>query len=769
MSDDILAEFLIESRENLDTLDRELVALEDDPRNAARLGSVFRTAHTIKGTAGFFQFTKLEGVTHAGENLLSKMRDGVVVLESVRTTALLAMVDAIRELLGNIEAKETEGDGHYGALIEALTLSCKDETLAESSAILRELKGQPPVAAAAAPAPAPAEEPISAALSVPTPIEQPAPAPVAAPVAAALPEPAPVKPAQNVTAPEPRPEPAHAHAAPAAAHEDRVVTDTRIRVDVRLLDKLMNLVGELVLARNQLLQHSNLSSNASLVSSCQRLNLITTELQEGVMKTRMQPIENVWSRFPRVVRDLAHLCGKQVKLEMEGKSTELDKTIIESISDPLTHLVRNSIDHGIEMPDDRLFSGKPPMGTIKLRAFHEGGRVNIEISDDGGGIDPERLKSKALEKGLITPERARAMSMHEAFSLIFMAGFSTAEKVTNISGRGVGMDVVKSNIERLGGSVDVDSRLGHGTSIRIRIPLTLAIIPALVVGTSGERFAIPQVNLVELVRFEAEQAKTAIERLGGVPVFRLRGNLLPIVELSGVLKVESDSTPRDVNIVILQADECQFGLLVDTIYDTEEIVVKPLGRELKGVNAYAGATIMGDGKVALILDVAGLADRSGVVGMGERKLAADAASLERMRQQQDIQTEQLLLFRTGRSGRMAIPLKSVARLEEFARDKIERVGNDDVIQYRGEILPLVHVSELFGETRSDSPTLQVVVHSSVHGNIGLVVDGIEDVVEDTFNAQRRGGRAGVLGSAVIQGRVTELLDADAVRSMSGLQ
>jgi two-component system chemotaxis sensor kinase CheA len=777
MSDDILAEFLIESRENLDTLDRELVALEDDPRNAARLGSVFRTAHTIKGTAGFFQFSKLEGVTHAGENLLSKMRDGVVVLERVRTTALLAMVDAIRELLNNIEAKETEGDGHYGALIEALTLACKDEALGESEAILRELKGQPPQAAV----PLAAPEPAVAVAPAPAQVEAPAPVYVEPPKASlptAFDQPPMTSKMFPPTGAEAKPEPAHAApevhehkpAPAAAAHGDeRVVTDTRIRVDVRLLDKLMNLVGELVLARNQLLQHSNLSPDASLVSSCQRLNLITTELQEGVMKTRMQAIDNVWSRFPRVVRDLSHLCGKQVKLEMEGKSTELDKTIIEAISDPLTHLVRNSIDHGIEMPDNRMFAGKSPMGTIKLRAYHEGGRVNIEITDDGGGIDPERLKTKALEKGLITPERARAMSMHEAFNLIFMAGFSTAEKVTNISGRGVGMDVVKSNIERLGGTVDVDSRLGHGTTIRIRIPLTLAIIPALVIGTIGERFAIPQVNLVELVRFEAEQAKTAIERLHGVPVFRLRGNLLPIVELSGVLGVESDGAPRDVNIVILQADECQFGLLVDTIFDTEEIVVKPLGRELKGLNVYAGATIMGDGKVALILDVAGLADRSGVVGAGDRRLAADAASLERMRQQQDVQTEQLLLFRTGRSGRMAIPLKSVARLEEFAREKIERVGNEDVIQYRGEILPLVHVSELFGEPRSDAPTLQVVVHSSAHGNIGLVVDGIEDVVEDTFNAQKRGGRAGVLGSAVIQGRVTELLDADAVRSMSGIQ
>lgn len=755
MSDDIIKEFLIESRENLDTLDRELVALEDDPRNAARLGSVFRTVHTIKGTAGFFQFTKLEKVTHAGENLLSKMRDGLVVLESVRTTALLAMVDAIRILLGNIEAREVEGDGEYGTLIEALTLVCNDATLAQAAEVLRGGKGGP-AAAPAPPAPA-AHAPAETNIAQPEPVKAPVQAAAQAEPARAVQAAAEATPHVVAEAPEAKP-----------AGDERAVADTRIRVDVRLLDKLMNLVGELVLARNQLLQHSNASSDASLVSSCQRLNLITTELQEGVMKTRMQPIENVWSRFPRVVRDLSHLCGKPVKLEMEGKSTELDKTIIEAISDPLTHLVRNSIDHGIELPDTRAFAGKPAMGTIKLRAYHEGGRVNIEISDDGGGIDPERLKAKALERGLITPEHARSMTTHEAFSLIFMPGFSTAEKVTNISGRGVGMDVVKSNIERLGGSVDVDSRLGHGTTIRIRIPLTLAIIPALVIGTSGERFAIPQVNLVELVRFEAEQAKTAIERIHGVPVFRLRGNLLPIVELSGVLDVEIDPIPRDVNIVILQADECQFGLLVDTIFDTEEIVVKPLGRELKGLNVYAGATIMGDGRVALILDVAGLADRSGVRGVTDRKLAVEAGSLERLRAE-EVPTEQLLLFRMGAVGRMAIPLKTVARLEEFTRDKVERVGRDDVVQYRGEILPLVHISEMFGEPRGDGPTLQVVVHNSERGTVGLVVDGIEDVVEDVFQTKRRGGRAGVLGSAVIQGRVTELLDADAMRDMSGIQ
>jgi len=547
------------------------------------------------------------------------------------------------------------------------------------------------------------------------------------------------------------------------AHEERTPVDPRIRVDVRLLDRLMNLVGELVLARNQLLQNASSSPDNALVSTCQRLNLITTELQEGVMKTRMQPIENVWNRFPRVVRDLSQLCGKAVKLEMEGASTELDKTIIEAIGDPLTHLVRNSVDHGIETPEQRAAAGKQASGTLRLRAYHEGGRVNIEISDDGRGIDAERVKSRALERGLITPERAHALLPHEVHGLLFLPGFSTAEKVTNISGRGVGLDVVKSNIERLGGSVDIDSQFGRGTTFRIRIPLTLAIIPALVVGAHGERFAIPQVNLVELLRLDVEQVKTAIERIHGVPVYRLRGNLLPLVELGSVLELGPERAPRDVNMIVLQADERQFGLLVDDIFDTEEIVVKPLGRELKGLSTYAGATIMGDGKVALILDVVGLAERAGVAA-AERQIARESVDRSVVR---SADTQLLLLFRSGASSRMAIPLESVARLEEFSRARVEHVGGDDVVQYRGEILPLVYLSEVFGEARAENDTLQVLVHSHGNRHVGLVVDAIEDVIEQELTATRRGGRAGTLGSAVIQGRVTEILDAEAVRGLVG--
>jgi two-component system, chemotaxis family, sensor kinase CheA len=758
MADEIVQEFLVESRENLDQLDRELVALEGDPRNTARLASVFRTVHTIKGTAGFFQYGKLESVAHVGENLLSRLRDGVIVLESVRTTALLRMVDAIRELLGQIEATENEGEGEYGSLVEALSLTCKDETLADAARVLGGQGGDAPQpaapaptpqadAAAAPPAAAPtAAEPTGAAEARPEPAQESAPK--------AEPKPAPTKvdaPVAKADAPA-RPE--------GAAHEERAA-DPRIRVDVKLLDRLMNLVGELVLARNQLLQHGSNSADPGLVSTCQRLNLITTELQEGVMKTRMQPIENVWNRFPRVVRDLSQMCGKQVKLEMEGGGTELDKTIIEAIGDPLTHLVRNSVDHGIEAPAQRAMAGKPMAGTLRLRAYHEGGRVNIEIGDDGRGIDGERVKARALERGLITPDRARSLAPHEVNALLFLPGFSTAEKVTNISGRGVGLDVVKNNIERLGGSVDIDSQPGQGATFRIRIPLTLAIIPALVVGAAGERFAIPQVNLVELVRLDVEQVRTQVERIHGVPVFRLRGNLLALVELSRVLELDVNDSPRDLNMIVLQADDRQFGLLVDDIFDTEEIVVKPLGRELKGLNTYAGATIMGDGRVALILDVAGLAERAGVAGV-ERRIA-----VETDRARMGGQSELLLLFRAGASSRMAIPLDAVTRLEEFARSRVETVGNEEVVQYRGEILPLVYLNDVFGEARGTNDPIHVLVHSSGERHVGFVVDSIEDVIQEEVSTARRGGRPGTLGSAVIQGRVTEILDAEAVRGLAG--
>jgi two-component system chemotaxis sensor kinase CheA len=729
--DEVVKEFLVESHENLDQLDRDLVALEKDPDDRDTLASVFRTIHTIKGTCGFLGFGRLEAVAHAGESLLSKLRDGELRLDAEITTALLSMVDAVRQMLARIEADGTDGDADWSELIERLGRCARN---GDAAAVDATPEGVASSAAAAEVDRVWAE--ILASVGTGT-------EPVAESVAAQVE----VAPAAEPTA---------------GGHG---ISDTSIRVDVGLLDKLMNLVGELVLARNQILQFTATQADTAFLATSQRLNLITTELQEGVMKTRMQPIGNIWGKFPRVVRDLAVACGKDVRIEMEGRETELDKTIIEAIKDPLTHIVRNAVDHGIETPEQRLAAGKPQQGRLYLRAFHEGGQVNIEITDDGKGIDHDRVREKAVQRGLVTAEQAARMSDREATNLIFLPGFSTAAQVTNVSGRGVGMDVVKTNIEKIGGTVDVSSRAGHGTTLRIKIPLTLAIIPALIVTCGGERYAIPQVSLLELVRLEGEQAQKGIEYIHGAPVYRLRGRLLPLVHLARELQVESDAAAADeaTNIVVLQADDRQFGLVVDAINDTEEIVVKPLGKQLKGITTFAGATIMGDGRVALILDVLGIAQRANVVSeVRDRALVetmpgaeSDAAG----------ERETLLLLGVGDDGRVAIPLSLVARLEEFAAGAVERAGREEVVQYRNQIMRLVRVADVLGVPATPRPPeapLQVVVYSEEGRSVGLVVDSILDIVEETISVRRATQRKGLCGSAVVQQRVTDVLDVPGI-------
>jgi len=721
--EDLVKEFLIESYENLDRLDRDLVELEKDPQNKERLGSIFRTIHTIKGTVGFLGFTKLESVSHIGENLLSRMRDLELLLDAEITTGLLRMIDAIRRMLASVESTGQEGDEDHSDLIAHLTRLNQP--------------GRAPAQAATAPS--------------------------ATPPAAAVAEALPLVPAPVAAAPAVPAIPAATTATPASGGDDTqrtAVSDSSLRVDVGLLDKLMNLVGELVLARNQILQFTATHTDSSFVGATGRLNLVTSELQEGVMKTRMQPIGNIWSKFPRIVRDLATACSKQVQIEMEGKETDLDKTIIEAIKDPLTHVVRNSVDHGIEPPEERVRKGKPAEGRIRLRAFHEGGQINIEISDDGAGIDPAKLRGKAVQRGLITAEQSGAMSDHEAIRLVFLPGFSTAEKITNVSGRGVGMDVVKTNIEKIGGQVDIQSTIGEGTTLKIKIPLTLAIIPALMVAAGGDRYAIPQVSLLELVRLEGDQARQGIERIQDAPFYRLRGNLLPLVYLQRELGVDRVRDEDATNIVVLKADDRQFGLVVEEINDTEEIVVKPLGKQLKGLTVFAGATIMGDGKVALILDVLGIAQRAKVVSELRDRARAESAH-GKADGAADLQT--LLLFRVGESDRMAMPLNLVARLEEFQRTSIERSGSQEVVQYRSQILPLVSLSKFFtGADAAAADLRQVVVFAENGRSVGLVVDQILDIVSEQVVVQRRSSRAGVLGSAVIQHRVTDLLDVHAI-------
>lgn len=728
--DEIIGEFLVESHENLDQLDRDLVALERDPSSTALLASVFRTIHTIKGTSGFLAFSVLESVTHVGESLLARLRDGELSLTPGLTSLLLEVVDAVRALLTSIEHTGGEGTETYADLVARLA-DVLDGRLPEEPVV--EPVAEPVVEDIVQPVEEIAE-PVAEVVEV----AAPAALEVVATVAALEPEPA----APAVV--EPADEPGESR---------RSVADSTIRVDVALLDSLMNLVGELVLTRNQMLQRATAREDVELARTTHRLNLVAGELQEGVMKMRLQQIDTLWSKLPRVVRDLSVQLGKSVELDMHGRETELDKTILEAVRDPLTHLVRNSIDHGIESPEVRTARGKPAHGTLSMRAFHEGGQVNIEIRDDGAGIDPVKLREKAVAKGLVEREVAARMSDHDAVNLIFTPGFSTAEGVTNVSGRGVGMDVVRTNIEKIGGAIDLTSEVGEGTTVRIRIPLTLAIIPALVVSAAGSRFAIPQVNLLELVRLDAAQAATAIETVHGSPVYRLRGRLLPLVDLREQLAlphVERETT----YVVVLKADNQQYGLVVDDIVDTEEIVVKPLGPQLRHLPLYAGATIMGDGAVALILDATALARRAGMTPESELGSAAAAAgdAVE--------DAASLLLVELGDGRRAAIPVEAIDRLEEVERGRVERAGHHEVVQYRGQILPLVRLDHvLHGDGGHPGlSTLQVVVCRQGEQRAGVVVTAILDIVEAALDVRTPLDSTGSAGSAVVSGHVTELVD-----------
>ena len=703
---DVIREFLVESHENLSRLDQELIELESHPKDAALLASVFRTIHTIKGTSGFFAFSTLEKIAHQAESLLSQLRDGQRELNPSLVSLILETVDATRKVLASIEATGKEGPEQFEDLTVRLRAAVQGAAGSESQPTHGKLPG--------------------------TGLEQGDESGAAEPADVAKSE-------QDAT-------------------RSSAAADANIRVGVGLLDKLMDLVGELVLTRNQILQFNTEREDAALNATSQRLNLITTELQEGVMKTRMQPIGMVWNKLPRVVRDMAVSLGKQIRLEMDGAETELDRTIIEAITDPLMHLVRNSCDHGIEPPELRQRAGKPCQGKLTLRAYHEGGQVNIEIGDDGAGVDVERVKQKAIEKGLLRLEQAQKLCDREALNLIFQPGFSTAQAITKVSGRGVGMDVVRSNIEKIGGVVDVFSRPGEGTTVKLKIPLTLAIIPGLVVNSGGERFVIPQVSLLELIRLEGDSSDKHIEYVHGTPVYRRRGSLLPIAYLNQVLKLKSAEQAEAVSMVVLQAEDRQFGLVVDGINDTQEIVVKPLGKQLKGLTVYAGATIMGDGRVALILDVLGIGQCSGVLA-DSREQARGASE---GKAQSAIDQQRLLLFRAGSFERLAVPLSLVARLEEFPRSSIEHAAGCQVVQYRNRILPLVLLRDILEPGAPDreqtADPAQVIVFNDGDHSIGVVVDQILDVAEEAVTVRQNSNRKGILGSGVVGKRVADFVD-----------
>lgn len=759
MSDnrEFIGEFLIESAENLDQLDRDLVALEADPRDADCLASIFRTVHTIKGTCGFFGFTKLGGLTHHGEHLLGRLRDGRLPFDEGIADALLELVDAIRQILQSIEQSGEEGTGDFTDLATRL------DSLASGKAGVEPTLATSVEAAGTAAAENRAETVAQAGAENiprglhPEPDHQPAPA-LARGLEIAAAGVSPPSATVEVAQPEPR-----------AASRATVPVESTIRVDVALLDSMVDLVGELVLARNQL--RAAVTDDPLLASAVNRIHAVTGSLQEAAMKTRMQPIEQLFSRFPRIVRDVASTCGKQVVLEIDGADTELDRTLVESIRDPLTHLIRNAIDHGIEPAEQRLAVGKPAVGRLSLRAFHESGQVTIEVEDDGGGISVDAVRAKAVARGLVTAETAASMPDEKVFQFIFEPGFSTARQVTNVSGRGVGMDVVRTNIEAIGGTVDISSRQNAGTVVRVRIPLTLAIIPALIVTSGGERLAIPQVYVRELLAIRPDGETDAIEGLANAPVVRLRDRLLPVVFMDRWLGLrEWEERPRSGTVVVVGVDDYEFGLVVDAITTNDEtraaavetaglwtIVVKPIGSLLAPLGLYAGATVMGDGGVVLILDLRGLAMAADVPAR-TRSVEARLGGIDKP-PSAVAEPQRYLVCETRRGRRVAMPLSAVSRLESVHADAVTRSGGRQFVRRGNDLARVIDLDcVLGGETPmpEPEPMVGVVLAAESAGDL-VAVRRIVDVCSS--DGLLRGGRGeGVLGSLLLEGVATDVID-----------
>ena len=762
MEDDILKDFLAESKENLELLDQQFVELEQEPENEELIKSIFRTIHTIKGTSGFFGFTTLEGIAHFAEDILSKLRDGLAAVDEEITTILLQSVDYIKAILAELENSGQEPvDTEYLDFIVDLR-NFAEKITKKGSASAAET-GQSARNTEETPTEKTKETDTSDVCEAEEEKTEAACDKTAETAGEAAPDTsegrtAPVSEKSPKKAAPPRKKKRSSQ--PPSAH----LTETHVRIDVHLLDQLMTLAGELVLSRNRMTQLASKLNDPDFVTANQRMSLVVTELQEQIMKTRMQPIGNVFNKFPRIVRDLAKTAAKKVQLKIVGAETELDRSIIESIKDPLTHMVRNSIDHGIEASDMRVQKEKPAVGNLTMKAYHEGGQVIIEISDDGSGIDPDKLRAKAVEKGIISEEQARTMSDREALMLIFQPGFSTAEKVTNISGRGVGMDVVKTNIEKLGGTVELESRAGTGTTVKIKIPLTLAIIPALVVTSAGQRYAIPQVNLVELVHLSPRTLKDDVQIIGNSEFYRLRGEILPLIRLRSALNIkeEEDGNAEGINIVVLNAGGRLFGLVVDAISDSEEIVVKPLGSHLKNIPVFAGTTLMGDGRVALILDIVGITSSLSSTGDDSMKQAAAVAGPGREEEHQF-----LLLCSVDPKEFFALPLALVNRLDKIRASDLEYVGGKEVIQYRGHSMPVVRLDNYLPVSPlPEQDEYHLIVFHMNKKDIALVVSQIEDSLDLAIDVEdEMFKQEGVLGSAIIKDRTTLFLDVYQIINM----
>jgi two-component system chemotaxis sensor kinase CheA len=835
--DDLLSEFLTETNENLAVLDVELVKLEQNPNDNELLSNIFRLVHTVKGTCGFLGLPRLESVAHAGENVLGKVRDGELEVTAEAVTLILACLDRIRSIMGDLEASGSEPAGDDSELIKNLNAFADGgKAAAPTPAKAAAPAAPPPAAAAPAPSGASIYEQIGGMGTIDAVVEvafarilgdlrvksvfegdsidhvqgymrdhlakmcggpdTTAPHPLAGRAMSdtqfeaicghlqaglnTLEVPQQIaamimglvyaeresatggdQPAAEQPSAEAAPPPVAAKAPPAVKREadgdakESAVANQSIRVNVELLENLMTMVSELVLTRNQVLQILRKHKDSEFAAPLQRLNHVTSELQEGVMKTRMQPIGNAWAKLPRIIRDLSHELKKKIDLVMIGQDTELDRQVLEMIKDPLTHMVRNSADHAIETPEERRRAGKPETGKITLNAYHEGGHIIIEVNDDGKGLPIDKIKAKIVQNGLATEAELENMSDQQIQQYIFKPGFSTAAKVTSVSGRGVGMDVVRTNIEKIGGTIELRSQEGKGTRFSIKIPLTLAIVSALVVECAGERFAIPQISVVELVR-ASSTGELKVERINETPVLRLRNKLLPLVSLREKLQLEQEAErdSDDTFVVVTQVGTYQFGIMVDRVFDTEEIVVKPVSPILRHIEVFSGNTILGDGSVIMILDPNGIAAASGQISMGD----ADAAEKQMLRSRAiNDEAVPLLLFRAGQGAPKAVPLALVARLEEIDRKTIERSNDRLVVQYRGQLMPLVALDP-YQDSSAVEGQQPVLVFSDRDHSMGLMVDEIVDIVEAKLNVDLAAETPGRIGSAIIAGQATDIID-----------
>jgi two-component system chemotaxis sensor kinase CheA len=811
--DDLISEFLTETAESLEVVDSELVKFEANPTERKTLDNIFRLVHTVKGTCGFLGLSRLEAVAHAGETLLGRFRDGKLEVTPIAVTLVLHSIDRIKVILAGLEQTGNEPDGDDHDLISQLEAMAEGQTVDLSAVQTVEVPDRPingeiepaeinipslgvgdidpatgralrpgevseaelEAAFAAAEGPEGAEalqpgdvdpatgrtlrpgevseadlEAAFAAAEAPDWMTDATPEPVSE-VAPAAPEP--------VKAAAPK-APAAPESAPSLGGEEAqgIATTQSIRVSVDVLEGLMTLVSEMVLTRNQLLQISRNREDSAFATPLQRLSTLTGELQDSVMKTRMQPIGAAWKKLPRLVRDLSYELGKKIDLVMDGEGTELDRQVLELIRDPLTHMVRNSADHGLEGTEERVQLGKPANGTIKLSAFHEGGYIVIRIADNGRGLNTARIREKIIEKGLASRVEVDALSEQQVHRYIFAAGFSTAAKVTNLSGRGVGMDVVRTNIEQIGGQIDLTSVAGQGTTFTIKIPLTLAIVSALIVGAGAQKFAVPQTAVMELVR-TGLNAEHKIEKINDALVLRLRNKLLPLVQLGPTLQLEAAKDEDATFVMVIQVGERRYGLVVNDVLDTEEIVVKPLATILRDVDVFSGATILGDGSVVLILDPNAMSERAG--NMLEEKTAEETEDAVSDAGSQKVA---MLLFKAGNGAPKAVELEHITRLEHVESSQIEIMEGRAALQYRGKLMPILTVNSDFSgllSAQSEEHHIQPLLVFTGEGYaMGLAVDEIVDVIEDHMTIELSADRPGVRGTAIVAGRACEILDVD---------